>query len=289
MLKRPTRQLLIAAAVVAALAAFAPSANAACADADLPFSASDAGSVSAAVVCLVNNERAARGLPVLARDGQLDAAALGHAIDMADQDYFSHQSKDGRSPSDRIAAAGYAAAVFGENIAAGNTTASATVAQWMASDGHCRNILRSDFTDIGVGVAAGGTYGTYWTENFGSRSAATGPVSTAADGCPFKGLISGPVTPPSGSGCVAGPDVRVKLRSLRRARHGRVRISGKISGTSCCPKTTLQLKRGSKSRSYVRNLCGSFVVRLRPPKGDRRVRVKVKLSNGRSASKSIRL
>ena len=35
-------------------------------------------------------------------------------------------------------------------------------------DGHCSNILNGDATEIGVGYYAGGSWGTYWTQDFGS-------------------------------------------------------------------------------------------------------------------------
>ncbi|MEW5851348.1 MAG: CAP domain-containing protein [Myxococcota bacterium] len=100
----------------------------------------------------------------------LQAAARGHSKDMADNDYFDHTSQDGRSPFDRTAEAGYNGGFTqGENIAAGNDTAAATVEQWMSSPGHCRNIMNGAFRHLGVGYAYGpsSTYGHYWTQNFG--------------------------------------------------------------------------------------------------------------------------
>ena len=40
---------------------------------------------------------------------------------------------------------------MGENIAAGNGTAAATVQQWMDSDGHCANIMNKNYRFLGVG------------------------------------------------------------------------------------------------------------------------------------------
>jgi uncharacterized protein YkwD len=37
----------------------------------------------------------------------------------------------------------------------------------MNSPGHRANILKPDFTHIGIGLAGGGTAGTYWTQLFG--------------------------------------------------------------------------------------------------------------------------
>jgi uncharacterized protein YkwD len=40
----------------------------------------------------------------------------------------------------------------------------------MASPGHRANILNPDYREIGLGLAAGGKYGAYWTQEFGARA-----------------------------------------------------------------------------------------------------------------------
>ena len=56
---------------------------------------------------------------------------------------------------------------YGENIAAGNATAAATVEQWMNSPGHRANIMNPDFTHIGVGyIQTNGGYRHYWVQMF---------------------------------------------------------------------------------------------------------------------------
>ncbi|MEU4761613.1 CAP domain-containing protein [Actinosynnema sp. NPDC023794] len=115
---------------------------------------------------LTNAERAANGCPVLAADDRLAAAARAHSADMAAQDYFDHVSQDGRSFVDRVKAAGYAAP-GAENIAAGQRTAEAVIKGWMDSPGHRANILNCKLKTLGVGMARGGSYGIYWTQNFG--------------------------------------------------------------------------------------------------------------------------
>lgn len=95
----------------------------------------------------------------------LARAAAAHSLDMATQDYFSHTSADGRSVGDRVSAAGYAYASLGENIAAGQSTVDAVVDAWMHSDGHCANLMGSDYQDFGLACADATTsrYGRYWT------------------------------------------------------------------------------------------------------------------------------
>ena len=129
------------------------------------------------VLHLTNLERRAQSLPPLKGESHLDAAAYGHALDMAEGDYFAHDSEDGRSPWDRITAAGYAYSTAAENIAAGYATPAEVVTAWMNSAGHRANILGASSRELGVGYAYEaddvypGPYGYhhYWVQDFGSR------------------------------------------------------------------------------------------------------------------------
>jgi uncharacterized protein YkwD len=121
----------------------------------------------AQVVKLTNRERAKAGCKALKSNTALKNAAQKHSADMAKKDYFSHNGKDGRSPFDRMTDAGYAFSAAAENIAAGQRTAADVVEGWMNSAGHKANILNCTYTEIGVGYAKGGSYGTYWTQDFG--------------------------------------------------------------------------------------------------------------------------
>lgn len=107
----------------------------------------------------------------LVMNAELRSAARCHSLDMGVQGYFSHTSQDGRSPWDRIDAAGYTGSATAENIAAGYATVAAVVDGWMTSTGHCNNIMDGRSTETGVGYAyqAGSPYGRYWTETFGRR------------------------------------------------------------------------------------------------------------------------
>ncbi len=107
--------------------------------------------------------------PALKRNTKLDTAAQAHSVDMATKNYFSHTSLDGRSPFDRMSAAGYAFSAAAENIAAGNATAAATVQQWIKSSGHCANLMSATYVDTGIGYGYNdkATYKHYWTQNFG--------------------------------------------------------------------------------------------------------------------------
>ena len=100
-------------------------------------------------------------VPALTMNGNLRTATRGHSEDMATQNYFSHTSLDGRTFSQRISNAGYTGAYpWGENIAAGQPNPTAVVDGWMASTGHCQNIMHGAYRTVGVGYAfrAGSPY-----------------------------------------------------------------------------------------------------------------------------------
>jgi uncharacterized protein YkwD len=124
-------------------------------------------SVAGQVLTLVNAERAQAGCKPVALDDRLTKAAAGHSRDMVADDFFSHDSRDGRDFSDRIKATGYPAP-RSENIAAGQPTPAAVMDAWMNSAGHKANILDCTATEMGVASAAGGDFGIYWTQDFGT-------------------------------------------------------------------------------------------------------------------------
>lgn len=100
----------------------------------------------------------------------LDGAAAAHSHDMATRGYVSHTSPEGDGPGVRIAAQGYDARTWAENIAAGQPDTPAVLAAWMGSDGHCANLMNPGMRDIALAcVSAPGTrYTTYWTLKLGA-------------------------------------------------------------------------------------------------------------------------
>jgi uncharacterized protein YkwD len=138
--------------------------------------AANLAAIRAAVLCLVNRERVAAGLPALADDPQLAVAAQRHSDDMVARAFFDHVTPEGVAPTARIAAAGYACSACAENIAYGSgplSTPAQIVAGWMASPGHRANILNGALRHSGIGMAAGapqaGTGGATYTQTFGTR------------------------------------------------------------------------------------------------------------------------
>ncbi len=133
-----------------------------------PLAAGDLARTAAEVVDLTNRERARAGLPPLAVDPLLAKAAQAHSADMVARAFYSHTSPEGGKPWDRAAAAGCTRRSIGENIACGQRSPAEVVEGWMNSPGHRANILKPDFTHIGIGFAGGGPAGMYWTQLFGA-------------------------------------------------------------------------------------------------------------------------
>lgn len=125
----------------------------------------------AQVLRLVNTQRASAGCGPLQSSAVLVGVARAHSKDMAVHGYFDHNSQDGRTPFDRMRAAGYRGGLMGENIAAGQPTAAAVMDAWMHSPGHRANILNCGFKAIGIGVfrLATSPFHVYWTQDFGDR------------------------------------------------------------------------------------------------------------------------
>lgn len=99
----------------------------------------------------------------------LQTAARAHAKDMAERDYFDHDTPEGLDPFDRMREAGYRGCAMGENIAAGQTDPAEVVSGWLESPGHCSNILSPEFDALGVGYfeGMGGELQRFWVQNFG--------------------------------------------------------------------------------------------------------------------------
>jgi uncharacterized protein YkwD len=100
----------------------------------------------------------------------LERVAYGHALDMAQHTYFEHEDLTGRTPADRVRAAGYRERLVGENIAYGPRSPDEVVSGWLESPGHCENIMDPRFAEMGVAFALGHVpgraagLGLYWVQ-----------------------------------------------------------------------------------------------------------------------------
>jgi uncharacterized protein YkwD len=98
----------------------------------------------------------------------LTRAANAHARDMARHGFLEHTGSDGSAPRDRLRRAGYRWRLTGENIAYGPTSAEEVVEGWLASPGHCANIMDARFREMGIALAVGRTRlkPLYWAQVF---------------------------------------------------------------------------------------------------------------------------
>jgi|GEM_PF-5588141 uncharacterized protein YkwD len=108
-------------------------------------------------------------VPALTYDPKLTEAARCHSVDMGENDFMGHTGKGNTSAGDRIETAGYVWWGWGENVAAGYKSPTAVVQGWMDSPGHCVNIMKASFEELGVGFVfwKTGKYSERWTQNFG--------------------------------------------------------------------------------------------------------------------------
>jgi uncharacterized protein YkwD len=114
---------------------------------------------------LVNEERDKVGLAILAWDDRLVPVARAHSVEMFKLKYFSHESPNAGTPFDRLKMAGIGYSRAGENLAYAQSVSVAHRAL-MDSPGHRENILRPEFTRIGIGVVNAGAYGRMVTQLF---------------------------------------------------------------------------------------------------------------------------
>ncbi len=134
---------------------------------------------------LINLEREKYGLKTLEYDKELASVAKLHSIDMANDEYFAHETPDGLDPTDRANEADYTCQYqignliysgIGENIhmvrgssvsimSTPESIAELAVSGWMDSPGHKKNILTSNFSKEGIGVSID-TFTIHVTQNF---------------------------------------------------------------------------------------------------------------------------
>ncbi|RAP75605.1 hypothetical protein DL346_18445 [Paenibacillus montanisoli] len=126
----------------------------------------ETGSIQQQILQAVNAERSKAGLQPLTLNASLSKVAQTKSQDMRDKNYFDHNSPTYGSPFDMMKQFGINYSYAGENIAAGQKGVQAVMTAWMNSEGHRKNILSPNFTQLGVGYAAGGNMSPYWTQQF---------------------------------------------------------------------------------------------------------------------------
>ena len=88
---------------------------------------------------------------------------------MSTRDHYGHVGPDGSQPGERMVREGYRWRAYAENIAAGQRSVAAVMADWIASAGHYANLVNPAYRHVGLGHASTGVseYGDYWVQDFG--------------------------------------------------------------------------------------------------------------------------
>lgn len=130
--------------------------------------------VQSEIILLTNTQRAQNSVGTLKESVLLDQSAQAKADDMATNGYFAHQSPDGKQPWAWITASGYDYQYAGENLAVRFVDSKDVINGWMASPTHRANIIKQNYTEIGVGIAQGvykGQVATFVVQHFGKPTA----------------------------------------------------------------------------------------------------------------------
>ncbi|MBX4191896.1 CAP domain-containing protein [Candidatus Parcubacteria bacterium] len=149
--------------------------------------------VQSDLVTLTNEERALNNNSILTENGLLDLAALAKAKDMAAKGYFAHTGPDGKLPWAWLAEVGYRYQLAGENLAVRFTESNDVVEGWMNSPTHRANILKPEYTEIGIATAEGeyqGEPATYVVQYFAAPAKIVVPQVAAAAAIPHAGVTN---------------------------------------------------------------------------------------------------
>lgn len=126
------------------------------------------------LIGLINEARRQAGVWPLQRSPLLTQAARRHSEDMIENDFVSSEGSDGSWPWDRAEREGFIPypwgnAYVGESLAVGYPSAQAAFEALMADPGNRDNLRKSEYREIGVGYAAGGSWGHYWVIDLGAQ------------------------------------------------------------------------------------------------------------------------
>lgn len=132
------------------------------------------------IISLTNQMRAEAGLSGVTYNAKLARSAQLKAEDMAKYSYFAHENAEGQRLAYWLSVVGYGYKFAGENLAVGFSTAQGAMNGWKKSPTHYANIVKPEYQELGVGVAAGvykGEAVTFVVQHFGVTKYQTIPVA----------------------------------------------------------------------------------------------------------------
>lgn len=113
------------------------------------------------ILDITNVYRERHGLQQVEYDESVSEVAYLHSKDMYDEQYFSHESNDGRGLRERLEMKNIYYVGAGENIAAQHSDAVAAMHGWLNSEGHRETMLNEQYNSLGIGI-----HRLYYTQNF---------------------------------------------------------------------------------------------------------------------------
>lgn len=102
---------------------------------------------------IINASRVRRGLKAFQWDDNAAAASLNHSVDMKDNNYLEYNNKNGMTPFERMKEHGVSFTTAAETISKVNGDAITVYNDWFRNNGTRSNLMSSDMTHVGVGVA----------------------------------------------------------------------------------------------------------------------------------------
>ena len=117
------------------------------------------------ILNLINNKRKEKNLQPLQIDDDIQNLARLKAIDLVENNCFTHYSPTYGSPFDMLRNNSIKYKTASENIA-GNSNIEKAVESWINSESHRKNILSNDFNYTGIGIADSITFGKIIVEIF---------------------------------------------------------------------------------------------------------------------------
>lgn len=142
---------------------------------------------------MVNQKREENGLLSLNLSFELSAAAYNKAQNMFEEGYWAHISPTGATPWEFIEDTGYRYIYAGENLAKDFNYSNDVLEAWMRSETHRTNILKPEYTDIGIAVVNGRLLGrdtTLVVQEFAARSPNYSAFTGQNDSSQLKGEAS---------------------------------------------------------------------------------------------------
>lgn len=279
---------LVATAIFASLTLSASSAHAAdCYGADLVPAVASVSTAKAATLCLLNDERASRGLGTLSSQSTLETAATEYSRSMVQLRFFGHVSPGGQTISERLRSYTRSASRWrtGENLAWGEgsrATPSAIVKAWMESPSHRANVLNGSFDEIGIGIVDGTPRGgvpalsaTYTTE-LGARTLRSSGSALRASTASVGSAGS------KSSRLSAKKKKQISKRCHRVARRTKASRNTRQKRYDRCVRTQV---RAAKTRQAASRKCHRVSRRTKASKNTRKARYDRCMRSERRAAK----